>query len=90
LSAAGGQETDFFFFWGLFSLCKSGFYWIFRCLHPRLCGFGCRFCLFPPLAEKCAYKERLRRDLLIASQRMLLLAACGKQNRRKSGAFFVL
>jgi hypothetical protein len=39
---------------------------------------------FPPSAEqkKVAYKERLRRDLLIASQRVLLLAACGEQNSR--------
>jgi hypothetical protein len=33
--------------------------------------------------KKGLYKERLRRDLLIASQRVLLLAACNKQNRRK-------
>jgi hypothetical protein len=85
-----GQTTDFFFFRGAFFRSARTFYLIFRCLHPRLCGFGCLFCLFPPLAEKGAYKERLRRDLLIASQRVLLLAACGEQNRRKSGAFFVL
>jgi hypothetical protein len=28
--------------------------------------------------KKAAYKERLRRDFLIASQKVLLLAACGE------------
>jgi hypothetical protein len=37
--------------------------------------------------KKGVYKERLRRDLSIASQRVLLLAACGEQNRRTKPVF---
>jgi hypothetical protein len=76
LSAFGGTNNGFFsFFGGLFFALQERFCLIFRWLHSRLCGFGRRFCLFPPLAEKGAYKERLRRDLLMASQRALLLDA---------------